>query len=404
MLDLLDARGYEITISCENEININIDYIGAAVPEMPDEKYDNDEYVVSHIKNITFTNEFKTVVKDTGISKSGLKIKMHISNLSEAHKNINVLIKVSDDFKKSYSFDENGNLEAIINTTYIRAAEKAYLKDVHEKLYLLLAEVDRVCRLHNIKYYLVFGSLLGAYRYGEIIPWDDDIDIAMTRRDFEKFRRVAYKDLGEDFKYLDASKLGKSVFLDFMCRVIYTKEKTPVNIFKKVSGKCDPEYENTLPLDIFVLDSASDNKTKHKIHMFMIRTIYGLAMGHRAYIDKEEYKERKFYIRFAVASLSFIGKLIPAKAIFKIHDRVSIKYRKSHTESYFISNGYLPFIHTKYDKVWFGRGKKISLGELEVMAPAEVEAYLKRAYYEYYHLPPVSSRYPQHSPECEGVR
>ena len=143
MLDLLDARGYEITISCENEININIDYIGAAVPEMPDEKYDNDEYVVSHIKNITFTNEFKTVVKDTGISKSGLKIKMHISNLSEAHKNINVLIKVSDDFKKSYSFDENGNLEAIINTTYIRASEKAYLKDVHEKLYLLLAEVDR---------------------------------------------------------------------------------------------------------------------------------------------------------------------------------------------------------------------------------------------------------------------
>lgn len=62
----------------------------------------------------------------------------------------------------------------------------------------VLAEVDRVCKLHNIKYYINSGTLLGAYRHKGFIPWDDDMDIIMFREDYDYFYNVAAKDLSPE--------------------------------------------------------------------------------------------------------------------------------------------------------------------------------------------------------------
>lgn len=65
----------------------------------------------------------------------------------------------------------------------------------------MLKFVDRVCRENDIQYFLAGGSLLGAVRHNGFIPWDDDLDIGMLRKDFEKFRRICPGLVPEKYTY-----------------------------------------------------------------------------------------------------------------------------------------------------------------------------------------------------------
>ncbi|HIF9459094.1 TPA: LicD family protein [Photobacterium damselae] len=58
-----------------------------------------------------------------------------------------------------------------------------------------LHEIDRICKHYDIKYWLDWGTLLGAIRHGGFIPWDDDIDLAMPRADYERFISIAPQEL-----------------------------------------------------------------------------------------------------------------------------------------------------------------------------------------------------------------
>ena len=69
---------------------------------------------------------------------------------------------------------------------------KAQLREVE-----ILVEIDKICRKHNIKYWIDFGTLLGAVRHKGFIPWDDDLDICMLSEDYKKFLTIAPQELPE---------------------------------------------------------------------------------------------------------------------------------------------------------------------------------------------------------------
>lgn len=78
---------------------------------------------------------------------------------------------------------------------YLDEYKQQQLRKCQLKQLSILCEIDRICRKHNIDYWLDGGTLLGAVRHKGFIPWDDDIDIAMTVEGLERFKKVAPDEL-----------------------------------------------------------------------------------------------------------------------------------------------------------------------------------------------------------------
>lgn len=103
------------------------------------------------------------------------------------------------------------------------------IEEVHKKLLLILLEVDRICRKHKIKYSLEGGTLLGAIKYKGFVPWDDDIDIIMERKEYERFLKICRKELNEYF-FLQNYRTVRHFPLNYskihMRHTLYVQEST----------------------------------------------------------------------------------------------------------------------------------------------------------------------------------
>lgn len=89
---------------------------------------------------------------------------------------------------------------------------KAQMREV-----AILQEVDKICKKHDIKYWIDFGTLLGAVRHGGFIPWDDDLDICMLSSDYTKFIETARNEL-PDWLFLQNKKTDPS-YRRTICKV-----------------------------------------------------------------------------------------------------------------------------------------------------------------------------------------
>ena len=100
------------------------------------------------------------------------------------------------------------------------------LTKVHQANLKMLKEIDRICRKYKLQYALDSGTLLGAVRHGGFIPWDDDADVMMTRSNYEKFAKVARRELPEGMSFVEPNEYhGGKAFYDFVSRVTYDKSQ-----------------------------------------------------------------------------------------------------------------------------------------------------------------------------------
>lgn len=77
-----------------------------------------------------------------------------------------------------------------------------YLNEIKRVELDILIYIDDICKQNNIRYYMMYGTLLGAVRHGGFIPWDDDIDISMPREDYNKLRSVLENDKESPYKLI----------------------------------------------------------------------------------------------------------------------------------------------------------------------------------------------------------
>ena len=68
------------------------------------------------------------------------------------------------------------------------------LEQLHEVLYEILNEIVRICQKHQIPFFVIGGTAIGALYDEAILPWDDDVDIGMKREDYNRFLQVALRE------------------------------------------------------------------------------------------------------------------------------------------------------------------------------------------------------------------
>lgn len=134
----------------------------------------------------------------------------------------------------------------------------------------VLSIVKKICEKHDIPLYAEWGTLLGAVRHGGRIPWDDDIDVCMLRKDYERFCEVVEEELPKECWFLNATKF--TGFDLAIGRVINSK----VHI---VEGENLAKYHGfpyVAGIDIFWLDSLPKQTQLRKQYQEEIQEIYHL--------------------------------------------------------------------------------------------------------------------------------
>ena len=79
----------------------------------------------------------------------------------------------------------------------------------------ILIEFDKICKKNNLRYVLVGGTLIGAIRHKGFIPWDDDIDVSMPRKDYNKFIKIQEKELNHNKYYFQSMETNDKFGLPF---------------------------------------------------------------------------------------------------------------------------------------------------------------------------------------------
>lgn len=117
-------------------------------------------------------------------------------------------------------------------------------------------EIFRICEKNNLKCALVGGSCIGAIRHKGIIPWDDDIDLAMPRKDYEKFIDICKRELNSSY-FLQCFETEQN------CAYIFAKvRKNGTKLPEKYSKHIN--MHQGIWVDLFVYDNVSNNSLKRK--------------------------------------------------------------------------------------------------------------------------------------------
>ena len=291
------------------------------------------------------------------------------------------------------------NSISILEEIYLAVkAEFDYTQRAQKILMLLLKEFDRVCSKHGLKYYVICGSLIGVVRHKGFIPWDDDLDVAMDRSDLEKLKAIARDEwTGDDFFLLDHDDLGGGAFLDFMPRFLYLKETFPTKVYDKVEGKMDPKFTRRVFLDIYPMDNAGKNLRKFNRNIFLMRIVYNLCMGHRGWINYDDYDRLPKLQVIAIKILNSIGRLLPEKLIASWYDKLSQYASKEDCDDYFMPSCSIMCIERRFPKKFFGQGIRLPMNDMNVFVPQDYDGLLNSMkYHNYMRLPPLSSRKPSH--------
>lgn len=241
----------------------------------------------------------------------------------------------------------------------------------------ILKEIDKVCKKNNIKYCLYAGTLLGAVRHGGFIPWDDDLDIAMLREDYERFLSVALRDLSPEF-FLQTYHTDKK-YISF-----YAKLRKNNTIYEE-------PISNGIHKGIFVDIFPLDKKIKKGFFLECNRIKLSILI-HYHYLAGNN--PVQMYPRLNKKFIKFIFRHIRIdrnKTKQKIETLLQ-KYNHNKDCTNIVSWSITPKYTTCFQKEWFDDFIDVNFENINFPIPIGYHEILTTCYGDYMILPPEEKR------------
>lgn len=261
------------------------------------------------------------------------------------------------------------------------------LKKLHDLQLEMLQDLEKICHKYNLKYFAVFGTALGAVRHNGFIPWDDDIDVAMPRDDFEKLLRLVEEEMGDKYLIMNTEHYPNYPLMTTRLTMRGTK-------FKEEALK-DIDAPMGIFLDLYPLDKVSNNQSEARKQArdawfwSKILILRGIPFP---MVGCSGWKKKMIHAVCGLAHLVLKICHVPKMWIYKKAYEAETRYNHyENTERLDFFCDTTPYMNLYYTKEIYPL-KKLPFEDTELNFPHDIHRNLKAMYGDYMQLPPEEKR------------
>lgn len=244
-----------------------------------------------------------------------------------------------------------------------------------------LLEIDRICKKHNIKYFLAGGTLLGAVRHKGFIPWDDDADVMMLREDYDKFLKVLPYEIPQNFVIQNDEKTSHFPF---------TKIRINDTVFSTEFSSRFDDIHNGIFFDVLAQDQTSNNKLIRKLHMHATASTRWLVL--------DKWRGTKVNANGKISSFvaNLLKTILPLSFLEKLQNTLMSQFKNKKNAKYLFDGMGRNITRGEFPRQWLEESVYVDFENVKLPIPKEYDKYLSYLYGDYMEMIPVSLRHVSH--------